>query len=143
MRKILLILGLIFLFTACEKFDSLPEPELPVEEIEMLEAIYNPPPEHSISIHFQVPVMYDQIYQYYNMSGIFSMAPYLKDRDFDIIETKLRPYWFDIYLSADKAVPEKLLFNTQEPMYFSYPVDIWNNVIIAKGFIKTQELSVP
>ena len=149
MKQKCIFFGLAFVLalTACEEYDSLPEPELPVEDVIFTGAWYNPPPDHSISLSFDVPFSFDKVYRYYNKNDTFSIVPYLKNNTGrGIVSTELMYFskGFELKLSEDGDVPAILEFNTQEPLYFDYWGSVWwaSSVIVGKGFIKTPNLTV-
>ena len=141
MKKLYPFLILAFIFFACPTYDSLPETELLVEDVEFSKAEYRSP--NSIYLEFSQPAAYDGIFSFYNKKE-FSMSYYLKGGP-DIKKTELEPSGTTstitgivITLAQGSAVPEKLVFDTKTPMYF-YKTKSWNNIIEAKAFISTAE----
>ena len=149
MRKILFVWVVVaFVFTACEEYHSLPEPELPIEYIEFERAEYDDSGDSvTISLFFDGGFAYAAIYQYYNMGGgAFSMASYLKKSGLGLFSTELesQPKRIVMYFSEGNAPPETLWFNTTEPLYLgSHRYTAYGKLFIAaKGFIKTEQLKV-
>jgi len=153
MRKIVFVwVVLALVFTACEEYHSMPEPELPVEYIAFNRAEYDASGDSiTISLYFVGDFEYDAIYQYYNMEyssmgGTFSMTLYLKKSGLSLVSSWLDsdPKRIVMRLSEGSAPPDTLRFNTAEPLYFgSRKFTVWGNpIIVAKGFIQTEYLDV-
>jgi len=145
MRKLFIVLVIALVCAACEKFDALPEPELPVVEIEFNVATYYPATQ-SITLFISSAFDYDGIYEYYNKRA-FTITPYLKNKGLGIISTEVDAGAKQIKINlAGDTLPSGfsgLIFNTKKPMYLGSKAEFWRNTtVVAKGYIKTVDLSV-
>ncbi|MCL2879350.1 MAG: hypothetical protein FWF29_03810 [Treponema sp.] len=161
MRKLCIIAAAAILLAACEDYDPLPEPELPVIYIEFSGAEYIPPaapdPENpgsnpisdgSIKLTFARTLSElggtSYVYRYYNMEQYFFMGAYLQNKDINVISTRVNDGTIIFSFTKKDTLPAKLIFKTGEPMYFgAYAISPGDkNIIIAKGFIASAEISV-
>jgi len=141
MKQISFFLALAFVLSACPSYDSLPEPELPLEVVEFTNNAQYTALKRSIFLEYQTRVPYDGIYPFYNKNEQFTMASYLKNRDIDIVKTEVKGEGITIFLAAEPSLPLQLDFDTTTPWYF-YDYRSWNYIIQAKAYIKTESLLV-
>ena len=150
MKKIVLILAVVFVFSACEIYDSLPEPLLPLEEVHFSGAVYTSTTgEHKITLTLDPPLSYLGIYSYYNRTGGFNINLYLLSGNIDVSSTRVQATAqaitsIDIILRNPITEPLSLVFKTNEPMYlYNYKMFSLSSYIIeAKAFILTPSVDV-
>ena len=158
MKKIVLVLAVALVLSACPEYQSWPEPLLDMIEIEISGAEYTDAggtdPTVTIELNAPIPLTrggeaFDGIYSNYNRDGGFDMGLYLntgigiqstsvgKDgsQNIDSIIVKLR---------AVRTEPFTLHFNTNRPMYFyKRRYELGSHYIIElKGTIKTPSFTV-
>ena len=149
MKKIYLFLAVTLVFAGCLEFNPLPEPELPVVEVEITNAVYAGI-SNTITLTFTVSpgTNFDSVYQYYNKAGSFDMLSYITNKGLAIESTELviePSKLFVIKLAEGATKPDALNFNTTEPMYFGSSKNTIYNfpIVVAKGLIKTPSWTIP
>jgi hypothetical protein len=142
MKKIAYAILILALgIAACEQYDSLPEPELPVRYIEFDQAVYNAG-ENSICLTLHEPFAYDdELYATYNKMLHFYLPDYIKSGARDVDHQTMNGTTFTLYLRRDARLPPKLVFDTRQPCYLSETYN-FDTIIVAKAYIKTAELPV-
>ena len=145
MKKIIIILAVALVFSACPEYQSWPEPLLPLEEVEFSAAAYDSGTQ-TIKLTVSPSLPYKGIYPYYNKDSDFGMGSYLKG-GISVKSTKVNLTGdnitsIDIVITGTK--PSTLTFNTKEPMYLYR--EQWDaityQIIEAKAFIKTDLITV-
>ena len=150
MKKIIILLAVVLLFSACEIYDSLPEPLLPIEDIHFSGAVYTAgtalsDPEINITLSPTLP--FSGIYTYYNRIDGFNFTLYLKGSSSKLYIESVTYLGSNpitglkITLKRELTEPLTLTFNTKEPMYL-YNDAGYLESIVAKGYIKTPSLTV-
>ena len=126
------------LLSGCpDYYDSLPEPELPVEEIHFSAADYDHAG-NTITLSFAQVFPYEGIYPTYNREYLFDMSKYVND-NFRFASSAVIDTGIKLTLYPNDTVPPEITFKTTIPCY------LYSNRysgIEAKAFFKTERLSI-
>jgi hypothetical protein len=161
MKKILFIGIIALALCTCAIIDGLPEPELPVGNINFSNAqcittsntTINDDGTSTTTITKKIVITfdaantdftmsdYDGIYSYYNKT-LFDMKLHIKEGGANIESSVWDTSSITVKLGKGKDPPEKLVFDTKAPLYLYKRQVHWSDVITDKAFIKTPELTI-